>query len=941
MKKNLLTLSVAALLAYPFFSHNAHAVSVAWDQQDEAWQTQESDHFSIHFRSGHEKQAARSLDLAEQVHKELTPFFGYEPKDKTEIVLVDEFDFSNGWATVIPYPQIRLYMSPPDDVNSLESNDEWLHLLIRHEYVHILHLEMGGGAPEFLRNIFGRNVLLYPHTLTPSMLVEGLAVYLETNKELGYGRLQGSSYPMEMRMEVASGKVKDLNQAVVASKHFPLGYQYLYGAYFVDYLVRQYGEDKVQTFLDDYSRRLLPFFLLNRTAKNTFGESFEALWPQFQTYLNQRFSEEIALRTANKVSGERLNETTPVMQVVTTNAAGDVFINRNNGEDRNDVVQVQLSSENNRISSSKGVVALDAHQTSGLVASRLVYYADGRGITDLFWLQEGAWKRLTERERFRDVRWLANGQQVIASRKIDGFSELWLIDVMAPENKQRLWRGAENEVLGGYDLSPDDANLVASVKRSQDGWNLERLNLTNLQWSTITKTRSVENSPVFVDADTVMFSADYDGVFNVYRHTLGSQSVEQLTREVGGAFSPLWSDAFGLVYQSYDSEGYTLRALKHPDTLENVVLSDVASSYQYPDPAPMSVEKTDAVDYSPWSSLRPRTWVPIFSLDENQSIAGIVTNGSDALGRRNYTIELGWDTENGLGQYHLSYLYDNRWFAAIGRNHDFTTFSELGVESQRIEQNDNALLQRNHIYTAFEDQLSLSAGLFWEKESEVQQPKVTTSPYEEREETLVGLAASFDNRESYLNVMGVAWGHYLDLTAETNDLLGSDYEGNKYQAQWRSTFDLPGRSTLTLRLAGGYSDEKAKPFRLGGSDQSDESALFGRETQALRGYDETVQSGNHYFTQRIEYTSWLARIERNWGLFPIGLGDISATLFADSGSAWSESGQYKGLTGLGISTTVELKMGYNLTVPVTMGYANGLDRKLGKDQFYLSVSGEF
>ncbi|MEF1173116.1 hypothetical protein REH73_11950, partial [Vibrio sinaloensis] len=339
MKKNLLTLSVAALLSYPFVSYDAHAVSVAWDQQDEVWQTQESDHFSIHFRSGHEKQAARSLDLAEQVHKELTPFFGYEPKDKTEIVLVDEFDFSNGWATVIPYPQIRLYMSPPDNVNSLESNDEWLHLLIRHEYVHILHLEMGGGAPEFLRNIFGRNVLLYPHTLTPSMLVEGLAVYLETNKELGYGRLQGSSYPMEMRMEVASGKVKDLNQAVVASKHFPLGYQYLYGAYFVDYLVQQYGEDKVQTFLDDYSRRLLPFFLLNRTAKNTFGESFEALWPQFQTYLNQHFSEEIALRTANKVSGERLNETTPVMQVVTTNAAGDVFINRNNGEDRNDVAQ--------------------------------------------------------------------------------------------------------------------------------------------------------------------------------------------------------------------------------------------------------------------------------------------------------------------------------------------------------------------------------------------------------------------------------------------------------------------------------------------------------------------------------------------------------------------------------------------------------------------------
>ena len=189
--------------------------------------------------------------------------------------------------------------------------------------------------------------------------------------------------------------------------------------------------------------------------------------------------------------------------------------------------------------------------------------------------------------------------------------------------------------------------------------------------------------------------------------------------------------------------------------------------------------------------------------------------------------------------------------------------------------------------------------------------------------------------------MGVGWGHYLDVTAETNDLISSDYEGNKYQAQWRGTFDLPGRSTLSLRLAGGYSDEAAKRFRLGGSDKSDESALFGRETQALRGYDETVQAGNHYFTQRLEFTSWLARVERNWGLYPIGLGDVSATVFADSGSAWSNSGSYQALTGIGVSSTFEMKMGYNLTVPVTIGYANGLDKRLGKDQFFFSVSGDF
>ncbi|MDN3685764.1 hypothetical protein QW180_28150 [Vibrio sinaloensis] len=51
---------------------------------------------------------------------------------------------------------------------------------------------------------------MYPHALTPSMMLEGLAVYLETNEKLGYGRLQGSSYAMQMRMEVASGEWKKI-----------------------------------------------------------------------------------------------------------------------------------------------------------------------------------------------------------------------------------------------------------------------------------------------------------------------------------------------------------------------------------------------------------------------------------------------------------------------------------------------------------------------------------------------------------------------------------------------------------------------------------------------------------------------------------------------------------------------------------------------------------
>lgn len=98
--------------------------------------------------------------------------------------------------------------------------------------------------------------------MTPSFMLEGLAVYQETNQAAGYGRLQGTGYDMQMRMEVASGEVKSLNQVAVASREWPLGYNYLYGAYFVQYLADTYGDEKVGEFLTSYSRKVIPFFCL-------------------------------------------------------------------------------------------------------------------------------------------------------------------------------------------------------------------------------------------------------------------------------------------------------------------------------------------------------------------------------------------------------------------------------------------------------------------------------------------------------------------------------------------------------------------------------------------------------------------------------------------------------------------------------------------------------
>lgn len=937
LKRTLLGILVSAGLS----SASLMAAPVGWDEEGKDWLSQQSEHFSVHFVDGHQQSAAKVLDIAERVRQEQLPYFQSAPVERTEIVLVDDFDFSNGWATPLPFAQIRLFMSPPEDRGDLATSDDWLHLLIRHEYAHIMHMELATGVPKVLQKIFGRQPFFFPHALTPSLLLEGLAVYLETNEELGYGRLQSSQYAMKMRMEVASGELKDLDQVAVADREWPLGYQYLYGAYFIQYLSQTYGEEKVQRFLQGYSRRIIPYFLINRTARQSFGKDFNALWLDFQAYLESEFAPQLTQLQQQSVAGKDL-QLTPFLQVVTSSNHG-LLVNRNNGEDRPEISSLNPQrGEWIPLTASKDISDMSSHPQSGLAASRLIHYADGRSYNDLFIFHGGQWQQLTERQRFRKVRWMPGGRQLVASRKVAGISELWLLDTQQQpvQDPVRIWRGDSDTVLGAFDISPTGKELVAAVKRPEQGWNLEILNLETKAWRALTDTKAAESSPSYLPDGRIVFSADYDGVFDIYTLDENNGQLEQWTRELGGALQPVWQPGFGLVYQAYDSQGYQLRYLPEPLALSTQNVESLQGRYDYPPVIEQVVEKSKPESYSPWSTLRPRNWLPVVYIDDARTQLGALTYGSDALGRHSYQLTATWDVDNELADVNLSYLYDNRWMAAISSSHSYDKLTIDNSSGYRITRDDDFLLQRNHIVTAFEDQLSLHAGGVLDKESLVSQPDFASMiAYRESNETLTGLALTFDNREGYLNVPGIGWGHYLDVVAETNALFDSDYEGQKYQAQWKGTWDLPGRTTLTARLAGGYADDEAKSFRLGGNDLFEEVRLFGRDTQALRGYDESVQRGHRYATQRLELETWLGRVERNWSLYPVGLGDLSGSLFVDSGAAWDSGKDRKQLTGIGAQITVEAKLGYNLTLPITLGYAYGLDNEQGKDEVYLSVSG--
>lgn len=1000
---------VCVCLIQLLYVSSSYANFAAWDKPiaeypATQWLVKESTNFTITYPKASAAMADKALNIAERVHLELLPFFSQGPKEKTTIVLVDDFDSSNGWATFYPYPQIRLFSSPPDSISGLEVNDDWLHSLIRHEYVHILHLEMARGTPETLRHVFGRVPLFFPHAITPSFMLEGLATYLETNQELGYGRLQGSYYAMQMRTEVAEQRLKSLGDVSAPLRHLPFGMQYLYGSYFVQYLTQTYGEEAVKLYLHTYSAQILPAIMQNNTLEKVIGKRFDDVWLEYHYWLNQKFSGEINALNSSLLQGEPLSFQSEkgsynaldqgiFKDVVSSNGSEFYFIH-NNAEDTPELrtysllksfkaalskdIQQDLNIETKNIET-KSVTSLDVNDKKDIVISRKISWSDGRTWADLFLLTDGIfgqqWEAITYKSRLRNVRWL-NNDLMIASRKINGISEFIILDKQG--NMNTLWRGEdETTVIGDFDIKKiaEDINssspityVIAAVKRAKQGWNLERIDLhktpqaTDIinayeigQWQPITDTKAVENSPQILDDGRILFSADYDGIYNIFMLDPVTEQLTQLTNMLTGAFEPKLirhQDKQVVIFQAYTADGFEFRQLDFTNTQsqsKQFHLSDKQGRYNYPEPFTINVDKTEPESYSPWASLMPRWWLPYYTVIPEATHIGIMTGGTDALTRHNYSLSLGVDWENELADIGLFYSYDNRYQLSFNRSHDYLDFNKDN-DPDLIVEKDNWTFARNHIVNALEDQLSLNMGMVVEREGALDRDDLLSASCRTNlnssgricEKTLVGLGLKYDSREGYLNSPGFSSGRYIDLVYEHNEvfsgLLDSDYQGGILQGQWQEVFDLPGRRSLSFQIIAAQGNKNSDAITVGGDNRFTELSLFGRDEYALRGYGSSVQAGNNVNVNRINYNQWLARIDKGWGIWPIGAGDLSTDLYVDYGSAWQDSGSANYLTGIGIDFKLEVLAFYNVMMPIKLSFARGLDSELGEDRVGLGVS---
>ena len=165
-----------------------------------SWFTLQTPHFNIHFYRDEADFAERVAHFAERAYRLNTRYLNWRPSGRVTVVLSDTSDEANGSASSIPYTFINAYGVPPDSLDELNDFDDYMKLLITHEFTHVVHLDtMLSICPLAINTVLGRTYA--PNLAEPTWFIEGMAVLLESRQTTA-GRLRSSFYDMHLRVAV-------------------------------------------------------------------------------------------------------------------------------------------------------------------------------------------------------------------------------------------------------------------------------------------------------------------------------------------------------------------------------------------------------------------------------------------------------------------------------------------------------------------------------------------------------------------------------------------------------------------------------------------------------------------------------------------------------------------------------------------------------------------
>lgn len=937
----------------------------AGSDPDQTWATIATAHFDIHYHDGGRDMALHAAAVAEEALAKLAPVLGWTPSERIQVVLRDESDGANGFASAANYDRLTLLASPPEADAELGNYDDWLHLLITHELTHILHLDNVSGVPGVFNDVFGK--VLLPNQATPNWFIEGLATWAESAYTPA-GRVGDAWFEMYIRTSVLAGDPLDLSEMTAPPARLPRATSwYAYGGAFLTFIVREKGTDALREMLRLYGRRLIPYGL-NSVAREAFGESLVDLYARWMAELRVRYAAfERDRRALGLMEGEQVTTSGEFNGNIGfrpgTNELAYVI---SDGKSRSHMVLRDLDTgEETTILTCYGGCGRPTFSPDG----QTLYYSRS-DITKTYYrfrelarldLATGHVERVTHGRRLRDPDLAPDGRTLAFVTTQWGRTELRTMDLQTGD--ERLLLGSEGDRQPSMPRwSPDGSGLVLSMQVDgvRDLWWLDP-GTGALRRLTRDVPRDV--NPSFTpDGSHVLYASSAEGVWDLFALRLSDGRRLRVTRVLTGALQPEVDPAGrSLWFRRWSTEGWDLARMDYDpsrwepqdDAPDDAALA--ARSYVAPEP-----EVDEEEPYDPSWTLWPRSWFPDITFLSGDAITlGLKLGGSDAVGHHAWVLSSQWTVDDARPVVVAAYSND-RFLPSIGVSGAWFRHDNLAFDGRG--------------YVLYEEEIllgSLSLGVPFPGLDEsfamsirfdVQHARPTETPAARAEpdyvrarlpdgRTSLGIttAWAYDNTESYSWSVTSELGRRLSMSFYLNPPL-ADGDAMSYALRWSWTEYLPAlwldHHVWALRLQGGVSGGGGRQtFRVGGIPERDlvddilnQRGIGGAQ---LRGFAPGALAGDQFHLANGEYIFPIAYVHRGLGTLPIYLGRVYGLVFADVGTATRGAlldAEWSAGVGAELRATFDLLYGAGLTL--RLGFAQGVTDG-GETQVYFVSGGGF
>ena len=524
---------------------------------------------------------ARSFENALTFHKKM---FDWEPWERTTLLLKDFSDYGNAGARSTPNNAILLDVAPLSIAMETFTPGERFYTITNHEVAHVATMDAWNSRDARWRKIFSGkpmpiqehpvsilyNYLATPRNSVPRWYLEGSAVFFETWMAGGLGRAQGAYDEMVFRAKVRDGD-KLYSPLGLESEGSAVDFQvgvndYLYGTRFISWLALTYGPERVVAWLkrDEDSAA---FYATQ--FRRVFGKSLDAAWQDWIAFERDYQQANLA-----KLARYPLSET----QLLSEHGLGSISRGFVDAKTNSLVAAfrypgrigfvgtMDLATGKLRpLQEIKGMMLYRVTSLAFDAEARKAYYTeDNYAFRDLIEVDvdTGAKRMLIRDARIGDLVLNPRDSSLWGIRHQNGYATI--VRIPPPyAGFNQIHTFDYGQTPFDLDISPDGSLASASYgeidgKQSVRVWRMDAFE-AGRGAEEVARLELAPSTPegfVFTpDGKSLVGTAYYTGVSNVFRFDIATQKFEVLSNASTGFFRPLPQPDGSLIVYEYTGQG--------------------------------------------------------------------------------------------------------------------------------------------------------------------------------------------------------------------------------------------------------------------------------------------------------------------------------------------------------------------------------------------------